>query len=332
MQESADSFFIPRRKQEANKARSIPHGGSVTIEKKVVVTAAAVAIATTEGDIEFVYAESREAFEKKKENALVSAVWAIEMYMEPVNVMHTCIYWLSQYANYKIPEAQWFNDLIDGLMYQPVRFSLCASQGFAHTESKHSKYTLLMHTAGTTLHKIPDEYFIQRDCIQVMECLAHFLVPTNKCFLTTNTFELKGEVELATFQYNRVLSYFYEPSFLILTAYMLYVHYLYSLAPREANSSSFLPHIKNIMKPITHEHIQWDALLSLDVKNSNYTEKRCVFEQDLVELSHALQHIEMAQIKDNLATLWAKKATYLTDLIPQRFESIYNQLYPPNVI
>lgn len=328
MQEVTDSFFIPRRRQEVKKQ---PHHHALS--SKVVTASAPVVVAvTTDGDIEFVYAESREALEKKKENALVSAVWAIEMYMEPVNVMHTCMYWLSQYANYKVPESQWFNDLIEGLMYQPVRFSLSASQGFAHAESKHAKYVLLMHLAGSALHKIPDEYFIQRDCIEVMECLAHFLVPTNKCFLTTNTFELKGEVTLATFQYNRVLSYFYEPSFLIITAYMLYVHYLCSLAPREANSSSFMPHIKNIMKPITHKHIQWDTLLSLDTKNTNYAEKRHVFEQDLTELSLALQHIEIAQIKDNLATLWAKKATYLTDLIPQRFESIYNQLYPSDVI
>lgn len=315
MQEITDSFFIPRRKQEVT-----------TLRRPLKTAAAAVTtpVTTTDGDIEFVYAESREALEKKKENALVSAVWAIEMYMEPVNVMHTCMYWLSQYANYKVPESQWFNDLIDGLIHEPIRFSLNASQGFAHAESKHAKYVLLVHLAGSTLHKIPDEYYIQRDCVQVMECVAHFLLPTNKCFLTTNTFELKGEVELATFQYNRILSYFYEPSFLIITAYMLYVHYLCSLAPREANSSSFLPHIKNIMKPITH----CGTPFSLDTKNTNYQEKCQTFEQDLTELSLALQSIEICQIKDNLATLWAKKATYLTDLIPHRFEAIYRQLYP----
>lgn len=324
MQEITDSFFIPRRRR-TKPSRTLYKEGEAAIT-------AAAAAATTEGDIEFVYAESREALEKKKENALVSAVWAIEMYMEPVNVMHTCMYWLSQYANYKMPESQWFNDLIDGLLYEPVRFSLNANQGFAHAESKHAKYVLLMNLCGSSLHKIPDEYYIQRDCIQVMECLTHFLLPTNKCFLTTNTFELKGEVTLATFQYNRILSYFYEPSFLILTAYLLYVHYLCSLAPRETNSSSFLPHIKNIMKPITHKHIQWDVLLSLDTKNTNCTEKRQVLEQDLIELLEALQDIDITQIKDNLATLWAKKATYVTDLIPQRFESIYNQLYPSDVV
>lgn len=350
--EEEKCFFIPRVKRTTatlggsgglrssgplhKKPRGCYYEGGVLIideaSKSMVTAAAAVAtttVATETSDVEFVYAESAQALERNKDNALVSAVWAVAMYMEPENVMHCCMYWIAQYANYKEPESQWFNDLIRGVMYQPIRLSMSANQGIAHTESKQYKYTLLMHVAGSSLHKIPDEYFIHRDCLQLMECHEHFLTPANKCFLTTNTFELNGEVNLATFQYNRVLSYFYEPSFFIITAYMLYVHYLASLAPHgvAAPSASFLPIIKTIMRPIKHKHVAWDMLLSMDRANSNYVEKRRVFEQDLEELHQALNHLEMDRIKDELAALWSKKATYVTDLINERFSAIYTQLY-----
>lgn len=340
MKDQEDCFFIPRVKRTNTtttgnggplhkKPRGCYYEGGMLIIDEALKKTTDTKQEAKKNDVGVMCAESTEALERNKDNALVSAVWAVEMYMEPKNVMHCCMYWISQYANYKEPESQWFNDLIGGIMYQPLRLSINANQGFAHTESKQSKYTLLMHIAGSSLHKIPDEYFILHDCLQLMECHEHFLSPANKCFLTTNTFELNGEVTLATFQYNSVLSYFYEPSFFIITAYLLYVHYLASLAPHGVAipSASFLPFIKTIMRPIKRSNVAWHLVLSLDETNSNYTEKRRVFEQDLMELHQALSHLEMDRIKDELASLWSKKATYVTDMINERFDAIYTQLY-----
>ena len=328
-----ESFFIPQRKRKVSdavvtektkKPRCHYVDGVLIFDEQT--SRHEVSTTTTEPDIDFAYAPSLDALEKKKENAVKSALWAINMYLEPDNVMHSTIYWLWQYVNYKLPESAWFNDHIQGLMTNPVQLSMTSSQGIAHIHAKLPKYTLLLHVAGSNLHKIPSEYFVHKDCVQILECLAHLLEPSNECFLTRNTFGLKGEVELTTFQYNRILSYFYEPSFLIITSYLVYVHQLLAL-PNGTQLSSFLPRIKNITKPIHHKQIPWDRLLCLNKANSNYAEKRAVFEQDLIDLKHELSHLQVVQVVDGLTALWSKKATYVTDQIDKRFNAIYTQIY-----
>ena len=277
-------------------------------------------------DVELPCTATKEALERHKENAAVSALWAINMYLEPVNVMYSVLYWLSQYVNYKLPESEWFNDYITGLMTQPVRFGLSSSQGIAHIHGRFPKYTLLMHVAGTNLHKLPSEHFVQNDCLEILECLCYFLEPANHCFLTHNTFGLKGELELGTFQYNRILSYFYEPSFLIISSYLVYVHYLVTL-PNGRELCHFLPRIKNAMKPIHASRLVWDTLQSLNCANSNYESKRRVFEQDLIALYQALDHLEVERVMKEVTALWSAKATYVSEEIRVRYDTIYAQLY-----
>lgn len=331
-----DSFFITQRKrkitpskaEEAKKRHCHYEDGVLIFDKELAPTAATPSMSSSveASDIEVVYAASREGLEKKKDNVVATAKWAINLYLEPANVMRATSYWLSQYVNYKLPEAEWFNDHIQGLMMSPVRLSLSSSKGIPHIHARLPKNTLLMHFSGSNLHKIPSEYFVHQDCEQILECLRYFIEPVNECFLTRNTFGLKGELELSTFQYNRILSYFYEPSFFIFTSYLFYIHYLLTL-PQGKQLSSFLPRVKNIMKPIEHKRVAWDNLLCLDRANTNYAEKRQIFEQDLIELSQALNHLEVDQVLDQVTALWSKKATYVTDQIDIRYNAICDQLY-----
>ena len=338
-EETASSFFIPRRKRTVSvaaatvtteKKRRLHYDDGVLIFDEDKGGGGGTTDPTTQSmeadDVCIASAPSMEALERKKESAMVSALYAINMFMEPANVMHATLYWLSQYVNYKLVESQWFNDHIQGLMLNPVQLSMSSSQGIAYIHARLPKYTLLLHLCGSNLHKIPSEYFVHNDCVQILQCLRYFMTSENECFLTRNTFGLKGEVELATFQYNRVLSYFYEPSFFIITSYLLYVQALLSLK-HGRQLSFFLPAVKNITKAIQHKRIPWDNLLCLNVLNSNYMEKRRVFEQDMIDLRATLSHMEVDLVMDELTSLWSKKASYVTDLIESRHNAIYSQLY-----
>lgn len=332
--EDTSSFFIPQRKrkvktrvqkkedeEDENNPKYLYRDGVLILDKKE-----SLSTSLSTSDVEFGCASSIEALEKKKENALASALWAINVYLEPDVVMHCTIYWLSQYVNYKLPESEWFNDHINGLMLNPARLTASSSQGIAYIHARLPKHTLLLHIAGSNLHKLPNEYFVHNDCIEMLECQTHLLESAKECFLTKNTYGLKAELELSTFVYNNVLSYFYEPSFHIITSYLLYVHKLVSI-PHGRHLWSFLPRIKHIAKPIEHGRIPWDKLHCLNRANSNYTEKRQVFEQDLIELSLALSHLQVDQVLEAVTALWSKKATYVTEQIDVRYNAIYDQLY-----
>lgn len=330
-----DSFVVPpRRKQKAEtdlkqgnekRVKKRHYEGGVLFfdekeEKKEEMVRERV-------DIEFEYSESPEALEAKKLNALKTGMLAARLYLEPANVMYLTKYWISQYVNYKLDELDWFNDHITNIMINPIRFQLTSTQGIAYVHSNLSKYSLLMHICGSALHNIPSEYFIYKECCsEIFELLCHFLEPSNQCFLVKNTFGLKGELELAAFQYNRILSYFYEPSFIIVTSYLVWVHYLLSI-PRYRNLTHFLPQIRHIMKPIQHKSIPWHRLFSLEAQNTNYDEKRRVFEQDMNDLYAALDHTEIATIKNELTFIWSKKASYVSDQIYVRLDAIETQLY-----
>ena len=278
-------------------------------------------------DIEFQDAENQEEFEVKRTNAMVAAFWGCHIYLEPVNVRYLTIYWLSQYVNYKLPEQHWFNDHITSLMINPVRFELTSSQGIAYVHSNSSKYALMMHVAGSPLHRVPSEYFAHANVDEMFECLCHLLEFKNECFLVRHTFGLKAELELAAFKHNRILSYFYEPSFLIIDSYLFWVHELLTM-PLYRNKTNFLTQIKNIMKPIHPENIPWERLYSLNTENTNYEEKRSVFTQDLDALYKALDHPEIETVTNELTFLWSQKASYVTDQIIIRQEAIKTQLYP----
>jgi len=333
------SFFIPpaRRKQKAStelsksekRARHHFENGVLIFDEELEnkkKQEEEARLIESRVDYEFEYAENEEALEAKRTNAMIAAFWACHCYLEPVNVRHLTLYWLPQYVNYKLPEAEWFNDHITRLMTSPIRLEFTSTQGIAYVHSNLSKYTLLMHTCGSPLHKVPSEYFVHKDAVEMLECLCHFLEPRNHCFLVKNTFGLRGELELAAFQYNRILSYFYEPSFLILDSYLIYVHNLLSMA-RYRSLAHFLPQMKHITKPIHPDHIQWAQLHALDPKNTNYDEKRRVFEEDMLALYNALSHLEIDTVKNELTALWSKKASYVTDQIAIRLGTISEQLY-----
>lgn len=342
-----ETFFIPSRKRKASEQLSSPpvltedgqkkkkkshyhyDGGVLIFDDKKADEKKGKEEEGTDCDVDIVFARSTEEMTQKKKDATVAMRWAADMYLEPVNVMHCVFYWLSQYVNYNLPESQWFNDHIRGLMESPIDLTLSSSQGIAHIHTKLPKYTLLIRMAGSNLHKLPYEYFVQRyheDCVKILESTDYFLKNSKRCFLTRNTFGLKGELDLATFQHNKILSYFYEPSFHVITSYLIYVHLLLRL-PHGRQLASFLPRIKHIRKPIENKRIQWDKVLSLNKENSNYAEKRAVFEQDLIELVQALSHLEVDKVVDEVTALWSKKATYVTDLIEVRRDAIDSQLY-----
>jgi hypothetical protein len=332
-----DDFFIPRRKKRpisenlnitssGKRFKYNDESGVLIIDESNQEKESAVVVSKIQRqDFESELVQSVEEWQRKKENVEVTVLLACKLYLDPETVMTTVLYWLSLYVDYSKRQSEWFNSLITGLLEQPVRLDLSSSQGIAHTYSKIPKYTLLMHFAGTNLHKVPSQYFYLHDNAAVLESLAYLIRPENDSFLVKNSFGLKGEIELAAFRYNSVLSYFYEPSFLIITSYLLFVHYLFNLT-HGRSLSDFLPTLKIIRKPLKSKRLNFDRLLCLDHNNSNYEEKRAMMERDLQELALILTETDMKKLLDDLTRLWSKKASYVDEQKVIRRDLIYSQL------
>lgn len=277
-------------------------------------------------DVDFGYTvKGGPSKEERRDHMLVTSLMAVNLYLTPTTVMYNVVYWLSQYVNYTKPESLWFNDHIEKLIEYPVNFSINTTHGLPRLHARVARHTLLLHFAGHELHKMPGDYFDEKGNTDLFECLDYFVNRTPHHFLVRNTFGIKGEVELDSFVYNRLLAYFYEPSFLILTSYQVYLHYLFHLSGGRT-LNDFLPSIALIAKPLDEKCLDASLTLSLDKRNSNYASKRETFLADMRALREILALNDVKQIEDQIELLWSRKASEVTEMAHIRYGEIYSQL------
>ena len=185
----------------------------------------------------------------------------------------------------------------------------------------------MLHFAGSELHRMPNEYFVQQRNQTLLEALRYIIDPLNECFLVRQAYGLRGEVEFDAFVYNRVLNYFYEPSFHILTSYMLYVNYLFDLSEAR-DMNDFMPVLQHAMRPLrgalTGEVP--DACLSA-AENSNCAQKRRDYQADLSALHDTLDLGTQEEISAGLLALWQRKASQCAAEAERRFLHFYESLY-----
>lgn len=278
-------------------------------------------------DVDFGYKVTGGAsIAEKRDHMTITSLMAINLYLSPKNVMQIVMYWLSQYVNYKKPESLWFNDHITKLMRYPINFSLNTTHGLPRLHARIARHTMLLHFAGHELHKMPCEYFDAKGNSDLFECLDYFVNRVHHIFLVRDTYGLKGEVSLDGFLYNRLLGYFYEPSFLIITSYQVYLHYLFHLSGGRT-LNDFLPSITLIAKPLEEKMLEESLILSLDKQNSNYETKRATFLADMRALREILALHEVKHIEDQIELLWSRKASEVTELARTRYEEIYSQIH-----
>lgn len=269
------------------------------------------------------FAESESALIEKQQNCLQSALLAMELYLSPKTVLLTALYWLSQYVNCDIPATDWFNSLVQDLLRHPIRLSLTGSEGTNENELPLKlQHFLLLHFAGSPLHKIPSEYFTTRGNGNFADAMAHLTEPDNGCFLARNSFGLHGEVEARCFLYDRLLAHFYEPSFHVLTLYMVYVTMLRHMSGARVDQD-WLPAVAHATTPLKWALGAREEVQALNVNNANYEEKWRLFHSDLQSLLSALESDgERQDLPLKLEQLWLEKVIFLEEEKWRRLEQI----------
>ena len=168
-----------------------------------------------------------------KQNIVVAAQLAAYLYLDATTVIQYCFYWLGEYNNKEVPSDLLFNDLINGVLYHPPVLEIAGQYGLKYKLDNHSSYSLLLRFAGSELHRVPHVHFTQRGTVSspdrenapLLKGLAYVLNPRNRCFLNVSGPGMPADLQLDHFIYNTVLEEFYEPSFIILTCFMLTLNY-----------------------------------------------------------------------------------------------------------
>jgi hypothetical protein len=231
-----------------------------------------------------------------------SCVVAARLLLWPECVLSTTLYWVAQYNDYLHVEREedCFNHFIRGLLRDKPALKLSASEHITHQECTRLSYAGLIQFIGTACHAIPLEYFARQYNTTLFQSLANLVSPEEKCFASRNMCGLEGELSLAEFRYDCVLEYFYEPSFIILTAYLIHLSVLLSLTPMTNNC---LPRHFYSIRAINEEELKNASCLSDSVRLES-------MRSELRILYNILNQADLNKVMNQCQTLWEEKATY----------------------
>jgi hypothetical protein len=299
-----------------------------------------------------------------KENILASTGLGWNMYLDARTVFQYCLYWMSQYSNSTIKSEWWFNELIEGILHNPIRIELLSDLGYPSMGDKIAiQYRHLYTFAGSDMHRLPLRIFVSQKNDALFEALNHLTNPVNKCFLYYNNAGLRGEIHLSLFKYVHILNYFFEPSFIVITCFVIYIcHLLYSTIeniihpPKTMNQTQnkefirlrnelyqrYIPNIKRIINAIEVTSSNGNKVEKgeelgdfkpivfecLNKNNEFHKENDKRLRHDLVQLKNILE----TYITDNpfdmklrLLKFWEEKAAYCDKMKLERLKFVLNK-------
>ena len=126
-----------------------------------------------------------------------------------------------------------FNDIIHGVLHNLPIIEVSGQYGLKYRLDSNASYSLLLRFIGSDLHRVPHVHFTQRGACSnpdrenaaLLKGFSYLLNPRNKCFLNVYAPGMRAELQADNFIYNTVLEEFYEPSFIIMTCFMLALNY-----------------------------------------------------------------------------------------------------------
>jgi hypothetical protein len=248
-----------------------------------------------------------------------TCVVAARLLLFPECVVNTTMYWLSQYNNYLYieREEECFVDFIRGILQEKPSFRLTASEAIAHQSSDRLSYASLLQFIGTPCHAIPLEYFARHNHdMTLFESLARIVAPSEKCFMSRHTGGLDGELSLSGFRYDYVLEHFYEPSFIILTAFVIHLAALISCTGGR-DPMDYLPRHVFSLKAIDEDALQNAQCLS--------EERMQVMRHELRQLYKVLNQSNLELVLQQCLKMWEQKATYCYQQMFIRRDSLMHQ-------
>jgi hypothetical protein len=279
---------------------------------------------------------SAEALRQQRDNVLVASFMAINLYLQPHIVFAASLYWIAEYATgdrrQRDDEVGWFCDHVSRLLAHSATFSLSSSRALSHTHSEQVKHNVLLRFAGSPLHKIPNEYFIVQRNQTLLEALVHFTSPAGQhAFLVREHEGLKGELEMDCFLYDRVLNFFYEPSFFVITAYLIYLSQLFWQSGGRDMAQDFAPVLERILLPLLQSQAAGGESHAgcLCRENSNFEEKARGFRDDLAALQRVLREgaTSPEEMMRPLCELWCAKAEFCLGEQPRRYMAMHREVH-----
>lgn len=230
-----------------------------------------------------------------------TCITAGQLLLFPENILNITLYWLSQYNNYLLvnKEEECFNDFITGLLLKKPKLTINVSEGLAHYRNDSMGLVSLIHFVGGASHDVPLEYFIYQNQVTLIDSLSRLTQSSEKYFLRRNLSGLEGELSLSGFRYDHILEYFYEPSFIIITAYLLNMLLLRKIT---SGMDWLVRHNYSILA-INEDNLSKASCLSDE-------ERLKCMARDLRTLRNAINKSDINDAIERCTELWREKATY----------------------
>ena len=260
------------------------------------------------------------SLQEYNENVRQTCCAAATLFLYPPTVVTVVNYWLTEYSHYGLAERDWFADMIHGLLYEAPQLNLVTSELQPTTEHHALRTPILLRCAGTELHRLPWAYLIQHLQLSPLRALAHLMQPAQRCFLARTTEGLDGAMQLGCFVYDGVWGHFYEPGFLVITAYCLHLHALMKSSGGR-HQVDWLPRHRHSLRAIEYEAVHWAECHSVDDADALWR-----LQKDLVELYQALDTTDLEAGLCAAVTLWHAKALYCRQEMDRRAQFIMSRL------
>lgn len=293
-----------------------------------------------------------------KQNVIATAQLAAYLYLDATTVIQYCFYWLGEYNNPEVASHLLFNNMIDGLLRHLPILEIAGQYGLKYKLNGASDCALLLRFAGSDLHRVPHVHFTQkgttcnpdRENAPLLRGLSYAVNPLNKCFLNVSGPGMHAELQADNFVYNTVLEEFYEPSFIILTCYMLTLNYqrktfLYNLVSGKKLNKRVVAELQLeldmkcidlietsliVLETYVNTNLETPTLTKdcIDVNDKNGTEKRARLVYDLVALIVVMREHKHDREKMYacVAEQWLEKAKYCASEMATRMTTILEHL------
>lgn len=270
------------------------------------------------------------------QNIVAVSQLASYLYLDPTTVIQYCYYWLGEYNNREIPPHLLFNDLIRGVLTNLPYIEVSGHYGLKYKLDGRSSYCLLFHFAGSELHRVPHVHFTQRgtsssdrENAALLKGFAYLTNPTNKCFLNVSGSGMRAELQADNFVYNTVLEEFFEPSFIIMTCFLLAINYqaksfLYKLVSNKKVRRRVLDEINleltqkrmdliltslTVLEEYVEAHSEDDIESDHIVIEGERVKRRVKqydgIDRDCIDLNDATGHLKRSRLVYDLVTLIA---------------------------
>jgi hypothetical protein len=239
--------------------------------------------------------------ETYKRQIYETCITAAQLLLFPENVLNITLYWLSQYNNYLLvnKEEECFNDFISGLLVKKPKLTISVSEGLAHHRNDSVGLISLIHFVGGASHDVPLEYFVNQNQVTLIDSLSRLTQSSEKYFLRRNLCGLEGELSLSGFRYDYIFEYFYEPSFIIITAYLLNMLLLRKIT---IGMDWLVRHNYSILA-INEENLSQAACFSDEERLKSMA-------SDLRKLHTAINRSDINEAIEFCTELWQEKAAY----------------------